>query len=235
MLLVLVALGIPSGVLTTVAGQGGGLALLLACSSLFGPRVALALTTPALLVGNLHRAGLFRRDVSRSVATQIGLGAVPGAIVGGLLAGLVPPLVVEVVMVALTLFAVARAAGLVPLLSARVLVPAGAVFGLLTGTAGGAGVLLAPLLLASGLTGASFVGTSAVVSVLTHLARLFAYGSTGLFRAEHAVPVLVLVAALLVGNALGERLRRRLSDDASRRLELVALVACVALSLALLR
>lgn len=235
MVLLLLVLGVPSGVLTTLAGQGGGLALLLACSALFGPHVALALTTPALLVGNLHRALLFRADVARGVALRLGLGAVPGAVVGSLLAEAVPPVFLETMLLVMTALAVARAAGLVPLFPARALVPAGAVFGALTGTSGGAGVLLAPLLLASGLSGASFVGTSAIVSVVTHSGRLLAYGSLGMFRAEHVLPVVALSAALLAGNVAGERLRRRLAERSQRRLELGALLVCAGLSVAQLR
>src|SRR5438045_2862535 len=133
---VLLALGIASGILTTLAGQGGGMALLLACSALFGPRFAIALTTPALLLGNLHRAALFR---------------------------------------------------------------------------------------------------AAVVPVLAHAARIVSYGAQGSFRTEHVAPALVLTAALLVGNAIGERLRIFLTDRATRRLELAALFACAGLSVAGLR
>lgn len=235
MIPVLILLGVPAGVLTTLAGQGGGLFLLLACSALHGPREALALTAPALLFGNLHRAVLFRRALARDVARRIALGAVPGAIVGGLASAVVPPLVLNLLLVVMTGAALARAAGLVPSLPARALIPAGAVVGALTGTSGGAGVLLSPLLLATGLGGAAFVGTSATVAVLTHAGRLLAYGSLGLLRLELALPVVALTAALFAGNAAGERLRRRLGERTTRALELGVLVVCAALSVAQVR
>ena len=58
MTLALAALGTIAGILTTLAGQGGGLFLLLAIAALVGPHEALAITAPALLLGNLHRAVL---------------------------------------------------------------------------------------------------------------------------------------------------------------------------------
>ena len=63
-----VFLGLLAGILTTIAGQGGGLMLLLACSSMLGPHAALAVTAPALLFGNLHRSILLRGHIDRSVA-----------------------------------------------------------------------------------------------------------------------------------------------------------------------
>lgn len=230
--LLLLGLGLPAGALTTVAGQGGGLFLLVACSAAFGPRTALALTAPAVLVGNLHRALLFRQHVARDVARPLVAGAVPGALVGGLASGVVSPLLIHAAMIAMTAFALARAAGVVPPPPVRALLPAGAVVGALTGTAGGAGALLSPLLLATGLSGAAFVGTSSVVAVATHAVRLAAYGSLGMFRAEHLVPILALTAAVLVGNAAGERLRRVLQDRTTRALELGVLVVCVLSSVA---
>jgi uncharacterized protein len=87
---VLLALGLAAGVLTSLAGQGGGLFLLIACSALHGPRVALAMTAPALLLGNLHRAWIYRRTVDRPIAWRMTLGGLPGAVLGGLVAGAMP-------------------------------------------------------------------------------------------------------------------------------------------------
>src|SRR5690242_12815639 len=105
MTFVLLALGIMAGVLTTIAGQGGGLFLLLASSVIVGPHAALAITSPALLFGNLHRAILYRRFVDRRVAVPMTLGAVPGAVGGGLLAGAMPPWLLNVLLVLLTILA----------------------------------------------------------------------------------------------------------------------------------
>src|SRR5262245_36184409 len=64
-------LGLAAGSLTTVAGQGGGLLLLLACSTLAGPHEALAITAPALLLGNLHRAVWLRAHINKSIALRM--------------------------------------------------------------------------------------------------------------------------------------------------------------------
>lgn len=232
MTLALGLLGLCAGVLTTLAGQGGGLFLLLVCSVLLGPRAALAITAPALLLGNLHRAVMFRRVIDRSVAARMLLGAVPGAFAGGFLAGKLPEWVLHALLVGITALSVARAREWLAFEVPRgALGPAGFVIGAMTGTSGGAGVLFAPLLLSSGLRGTAFVGTIATVAFATHVGRVVAYASNGLFTRSLAVPILVVAGAITLGNALGERARGRLSEATTLRLEYGVLVVCVGVSL----
>lgn len=231
MILALGLLGLSAGVLTTLAGQGGGLFLLLLCSVLLGPRAALAITAPALLIGNLHRAILFRRLIDRPVALRMILGAVPGAFVGGLLAGRLPEWGLHVLLVGITALSVARALGWVVFEVPRAaLGPAGFVVGAMTGTSGGAGVLFAPVLLSAGLRGTAFVGTIATVAFATHLGRVVAYASSGLFTRELLAPIIVVALAITLGNAVGERVRARLSASTTTRLEYGVLVVCVGVS-----
>jgi uncharacterized membrane protein YfcA len=228
-------LGVAAGVLTTLAGQGGGLLLLLACSALVGPHAALAVTTPALLFGNAHRAVLLRRAIDRRVAVRVVAGALPGALAGGLLAGAMPPVALKVLLALLTAIVIAKALGKLSFgLPVGALAPAGFVVGAMTGTAGGAGVLVAPVLLAAGLSGTAFVGTTATIAVAMHVGRVLAYGATGLFARELALPTLVVAVAITLGNAVAARARARtsLSARATTVLEHVVLAICAVLSVA---
>jgi len=167
------------------------------------------------------------------------LGGLPGSLVGGLLAGLMPEAMIDIIVVGMTALAIAKALGYVRFSVPRAaLAPAGFGIGAMTGTAGGAGVLLAPVLLSSGLTGATYVGTSAVVAVVTHLGRVAAYGTVGLFREGGAFVLtgaITLALAIFAGNALAERIRPSLSARAGIRIEYAVLVICVALSVARVR
>jgi uncharacterized protein len=204
----LLGLGLGAGVLTTIAGQGGGLLLLLACSALIGPHQALALTTPALLLGNLHRALLLRRSIEWPVALRMIGGAVPGALVGGLVATVTPVWALRVLLIVMTVLAVARAGGLLRFdLPTRALLPAGAIVGAMTGTSGGAGILFAPVLLSAGLSGRVFVATSSAIAFSTHTGRMLGYASRGLFSQNLIFPTIVVTIAILFGNGLGDRLR----------------------------
>ena len=91
----LVVLGVLAGGLTTVAGMGGGVMLVLALSLVASPVEALAITSPALLVGNLHRVAVGRRAIDRAVARPFVLGALPGSLLGGLVAVAVPPALLQ--------------------------------------------------------------------------------------------------------------------------------------------
>ncbi len=203
-----IALGLGAGILTTVAGQGGGLLLLLACAMMVGPHAALAITAPALLLGNVHRSFLLRRFIDRSVALRLVAGALPGALVGGFLAGGIPAWSLQVILVGISALAVAKALGWLSFtIHRRALVPAGILLGGTTGTAGGAGVLFAPVLLSAGLTGRVYVGTSAAVAVATHIGRVAGYASLGLFTRALVGPTVAVTLAIFVGNALGDRVR----------------------------
>ncbi|MBX3207714.1 MAG: TSUP family transporter [Labilithrix sp.] len=238
MTLVFLLLGLAAGVLTTIAGQGGGLLLLLACSALIGPHEALAITAPALLLGNLHRALLFRKYVDRPVAVRMIAGAVPGALAGGLLVGVTPAWALHGLLVVMTAAAIAKALGLVRFhVPRRALVPAGVVVGAMTGTSGGAGILFAPVLLSAGLTGKTFVATTSAVAVAAHVGRVAGYAGLGLFSRELIGPTLAVTAAIFAGNALGGRLHGLLTQDGTKTGRIVAieygtLVVCVALSVA---
>jgi uncharacterized membrane protein YfcA len=135
-------------------------------------------------------------------------GALPGALAGGMLVTAFPPWLVRVLLVLMTVLAVAKALGLVRFFVPRAaLVPAGLVIGGMTATAGGAGILSAPVLLSSGLTGRTFVGTSSVVAVATHLGRVAGYAGLGMFSRDLFAATVVVTISILIGNALGDRVR----------------------------
>ncbi len=229
----LVLLGVMAGALTTVAGLGGGMLLLLALAALRGPQEALAVTAPALLVGNLHRALLLRRAVRLPVALPLLVATLPGSLVGGLLLPVLPGSWVHGLMAAMTALAVARSLGGWGWTPPRAaLGPAGFGIGALAATSGGAGLLLGPLLLTTGLTGEAYVGTAAAVAVTMHLGRVVAYGAGGLLGHDTLAASGQLAVALLVGNALGQRVRGCIPAEIGGRVELGALVLSALLVLA---
>lgn len=228
-----VPLGILAGMLTTIAGLGGGILLQVALSLVLGPRVALAVTAPALLAGNLHRALHYRAHIDGSVARSFVLGALPGSLLGGTAAVMMPPAAMQALTLSMAALAVARHAGLwqwKP--TATVLIPASAGIGMVSATSGGAGLLVSPLLLSTGLTGERYVSTTAVAAVSMHAGRLVAYGAGGLVSAQTLAYSAVLTAAILVGNVLGARARKHLSVSLAPRIELGVLWVATALSLA---
>jgi len=225
-------LGLGAGALTTVAGFGGGLLLVLPLSAVADPRTALAITAPALLAGNLHRIWLLRAGIDWATALRFGAGAVPAAVVGGLLTVTLPDVVLSWLLLATAAFAVARELGWArwqP--SARALVPAGAGTGLLTATTGTGGLLLAPVLLATGLRGERFVATGAVIASAIHVTRIGTYGAGGMLDTGTLLASLLLAGGIVAGNLLGTRLRRVVTEATTMRVTWATLAVAMAFAL----
>jgi hypothetical protein len=233
MFLTLVLLGLLAGVLTTVAGMGGGSLLLLALSLVMDPKAALACTAPALLLSNAHRLYLYRTHLDRRVALSFAVGALPGSLVGGMLVSWVSPSLVRWAMLATTMLAIAQGQGLVRWRPpAAAIVPAGFLVGVVAATAGGAAVLVGPLLMATGLQGSRYVATVAACGVAMHIGRSTAYGASGLVTDTTLLHSAVLTATLMAGNLLGRRLRQSIPETTAARIELGSLLVCVTLALA---
>ncbi|AKT39242.1 sulfite exporter TauE/SafE family protein [Chondromyces crocatus] len=228
--------GVLAGALTTVAGVGGGMLLLLVLSLVMSPAEALAITAPALFIGNFHRAYRYWSDVDRRTAKAFALGAVPGSLIGGVLVSSIPSTVLAWLLAGSTALAVARALDLLHFQPPpALLTPAGFGIGAASATSGGAGLLLAPVLMATGLSGTAYVATGAAATTAMHAGRIFAYGASGLVTATTLAASAMLAASLLGGNLLGERARKHLNATRSRRIETTTLVLCVGLALLGLR
>jgi uncharacterized membrane protein YfcA len=232
-MVLLALLGLLAGVLTTIAGMGGGLFLLMALGLVYGPHVALAVTTPALLVSNLHRGWLFRADVQWPLVKLIAMGVIPGAILGALVLPGLPDWVVAALFTASTVFALLRSTGRVKFdPKPRWITAYSFAIGGLAATSGGAGMLIAPLILASGATGSRYVATVAFGAVAMHAARVIGYGSVGILVPAHLVDAAVILCGLLLGNVVGRRLRGRIGAATERRVELGALLVANAFAIA---
>lgn len=198
--------------------------LVIALSVLKSAREALVVTTPALLLSNLHRAWLLRAAIDRRTAAAFALGAVPFAIVGGLVVPAIPERALSILLVASTLLVLARSRGLVTIRAHRGMVaPAGAAIGALAATAGGAGMLVGPLYLSLGLSGVAYVGTVAISAVALHLGRVVGYGVSGVLTIADLPSAAALLAGLILGNLVAHRLRGRLSPAAEGRIEVASL------------
>lgn len=228
----LVPMGLAAGLVTTVAGLGGGMLLLAGLAYLEGPMAALALTAPALLVGNLHRVWLFRDHLDRRILKIVATASFLGALVGGLLATALPAWLLSLCIVGAVSLALSRAAGLwqwAP--PVRWLAPAGVVGGIVSATSG-AGVVTGSLLWAAGLTGATYVATASASAAAMHLARSAAYGVGGEVTLAGLAASMLLAASIAAGNLGGRSLRDRVSKTLSRRAEIAVLGVCAVVSVA---
>ena len=226
-----ITLGLAAGALSTVAGMGGGMMLVLALSLTADPLFALSSTTPALLLSNVHRAWLYRSALDRRVAGAFALGVVPGALAGALVAVALPEGVLPWILLGVSLLAVARGLGWIRVeTNAKTLAPAGAASGGLAALSGAG--LVGPILFAVGLRGDVFIATASASAVAMHLARAVGYGAGGLFSGAMISTVALLTVGLVAGNLLGRAIRARLEEKHTARLGYAVMAILVVLALA---
>jgi uncharacterized protein len=229
---ILLILGLAAGSITTVAGIGGGMLLVLVLAMTRDPVTALAITAPALFLGNIHRLIMFRRSIDTTIVRKFVIGALPGAVLGAIFAAALPPSFIRWTLAAMVGVSILTAWRMPTLqLNRGVMLPAGVFIGGLTGTSGGAGILTAPVLLAMNLSGEAFVATiSACVSVM-HVGRFVGYGAAGFITPGVLADSAVVAVAILAGNFCGKRLRPLTQRIPGRTLEYSVLVACATFAL----
>lgn len=225
-------IGLTAGVVTTVAGLGGGTLTVLSLALLLDPLSALVISAPALTLGNGHRLWMYRRHVNGAIARRLIAGVVPGSLLGGLVATQLPGSLIQWMMGGMALLALVRALGLVQGTVPRPWLPAiGALLGGLNATSGATGPLTGALLQSMGLYQVEYIATLGSLAVALHGARLLGYGLGGAVSGEQLVLGVVLAAAVAVGNLLGDRLRRWMGDARQRLAQQAALFATLSLAL----
>jgi uncharacterized membrane protein YfcA len=102
--------------------------------------------------------------------------------------------------------------------------------GFASATSGGGGLLAGPALMSSGLSGRAYPATGAVGAAVIHIARGAAYGAAGVMD-ERALLLGGLAAACIpLGNLLGERMRDRIGEKGTERVELGTVAVCAVLA-----
>ena len=226
-------LGILGGALTTVAGMGGGLTMVVVLSLFVSPVEAFAITAPALLVGNAHRIRMYRDQVPWAEVKPLVLGAIPAAIAGGLVATALPDAVLRGLIVLVAGLALARVVFKLSVSPGRGWNGlAGGLAGFVSATTGGGGVIMGPFLLSRGLTGRAYVATGACTAVAIHLFRVISYHAGGAATWRTLGLGAALAALLALGNLVGDRVRRAMGPTQQTRLQVGVMVVCVGLALA---
>jgi uncharacterized membrane protein YfcA len=222
--------GVGAGVLSTLAGQGGGLVALLALSAAMGPREALVLTAPGLAVANIHRAWLYRRSIDRALVRRMLAPILVASGLVGALAVRAPAGLLRALLVIATALALAKAVGWLRFtVSPALFAPAGAAIGAFGACSGGAGLLLSPVLVSAGLEGEAFVATTQVLALGLNSGRMVGYFAGGSLTAKVLPMATALLLALLVGNSLGHAVRGWLDKKQLRTIELGTMALATAL------
>ena len=187
-------------IMAGLSGIGGGMLLALAIAPVVGVKPLVPIVAVAMFVNHLFRVSAFRRSVQWRTALLMSAAAVPATVLGAVVYVALPAKAVAIVIGGFVLiFVVARrfvgqqAWRLSPLGLAGV----ATVFGVLSGATVGSGMIIVPVLLGHGLSGATLIGTDAVLGLAVIMAKTATFGSLDILTPA------VLIFGITMGVASG--------------------------------
>lgn len=180
-LVILAAFG--TAMFHAVSGFAGGLLLSVCLAPILGVKAVIPVVSVALIISNSSRLWLFRHAVNWRVYRAVMITALPAIIIGAYIYVYLP---VSIIAIMLGVFLILS----IPLrrylkkhdfkVGLRGLTMVGGVFGLMAGTAIGAGLLLGPFLLGAGVVGEGLVGMIAAIGLTVNMTKILVFGSTAL-------------------------------------------------------
>jgi uncharacterized membrane protein YfcA len=88
----------------------------------------------------------------------------------------------------------------------------GAVFSFLSALLGSVGPIMIPFFLAYGLVKGALIGTEALATVVMHVTKLVAYGSTAILTSHSVTVGLGLGLIMIFGSLIGKKILDRLPE-----------------------
>ncbi|HEY9722022.1 MAG TPA: sulfite exporter TauE/SafE family protein [Oscillatoriaceae cyanobacterium] len=220
----LILAGMAAGLISTIAGLGGGILLVAGLSPFLPPALVIGTTAPALLIGNASRAWFLREGIDWGLVARFSLLAVPCALGASLLAPHLPAALLRRAIAALVLVFFVRMLKPkekpAPARNGGTVFFAGALAGSVSGLTGGAGFLALPILARFPLSPVQLVATETTCMALIHLTKSVCFGAVG--SAPWPMSA-ALALGVVLGNALGRRVLATLPRELFRRLLLGAM------------
>jgi uncharacterized membrane protein YfcA len=204
-----------------VTGFGGGVILIPFLIWLVGPKEAVPIVSVAASLAAISRLGLSWRQICWPVVGWMALGAVPFNALASYLFVLAPPAVLTRILGVLILFLVLYRHtpwGRTKSISSRQFFFVGAGTSIIDGFLGAPGPVRAPFLLAYGLTGAAYVGTSAIMVLIGQLPKVVVYGTNELMSSQVLVIGGLLGLVGFLASYLGSWVAKRASPRVFRLL-----------------
>ena len=186
--LVLVALAAFSTALFhSVAGFAGALLLSVLLAPLIGIRAVVPVVAFAMIISNINRIFLFRDAIDWKAYRAIMMTGLPGIIAGAIVYLYLPVKAIAIVMGCFLLISI-------PLrrvfkkrnytVGYRGLSAVGVVYGLISGTVFGGGMILGPFFLGAGIVGQSLVGVVAALGLTLNITKSIVFGAGSLLDQE---------------------------------------------------
>ena len=191
----------------SVAGFAGALLLSVLLAPLIGIRAVVPVVAFAMIISNINRIFLFRDAIDWKAYRAIMVTGLPGIIAGAIVYLYLPVKAIAIVMGCFLLISI-------PLrrvfkkrnytVGYRGLSAVGVVYGLISGTVFGGGMILGPFFLGAGIVGQSLVGVVAALGLTLNITKSIVFGAGSLLDQE-LISLGVLVGVCTIpGGMLGK-------------------------------
>jgi len=206
--LVLVAIAAFSTALFhSVAGFAGALLLSVCLAPLIGIREVVPVVAFAMIISNINRIFLFRDAIDWKAYRAIMITGLPGIVVGAVVYLYLPVKAIAIVMGCFLLISI-------PLrrvfkkrnykVGYRGLSAVGIVYGVISGTVFGGGMILGPFFLGAGIVGQSLVGIVAALGLTLNITKSIVFGAGSLLDSELISLGLLVGVCTIPGGMLGK-------------------------------
>ena len=190
----------------SVSGYAGGLILAICIAPVIGVKAVVPVLALSLLISHTSRAWAFRGGFQWPIYRDVMVTAIPGILLGASVYSVLP---IGWIAVVLGLFFLSAA----PLrrlmqraefeVGRKSLMAAGVPFGVLSGAAIGAGMILAPFFLGAGLAGEALLGTMAAVAFTVNVLKTLVFSGFSVLTWDLAVAGAAIGACTVPGNLTG--------------------------------
>jgi uncharacterized membrane protein YfcA len=232
-LLVIAASAFAAGTCSGMTGFGGGLLLPPILAPIIGVQHVVPVLSLSMLMTNAHRLWLYRQHADLKLIGAVLLTLVPAVVIGTTIYLALPERVISIVLGCFLLLSIPVGRFLVRRkvrLGTMGVSIAGGVFGIISGTTPGAGMLMVPILLGAGLAGEAFLATDASISIAVNLTKAVMFNRLGGLPLDLLVVGLIIGLSTIPGNYAARWILRRTSLRLhARLLEIIVLIGGLSL------
>jgi uncharacterized membrane protein YfcA len=219
--LLVLFIGVISGVVSGVIGTGASIMLLPALALCFGPKQAVPIMAVAAIVGNISRVILWRQDINWKAFFAYSVTGVPAAAFGAQTLWSLKATWIDIVLGTFFLLMIpyrhwAKSRNFT--LSVWQLAVAGILVGYLTGIVLSTGPLTIPIFSAYGLLKGPLLSTEAAASFVIYLSKTITFKAIGGLPLSVVLKGVVIGLSLAAGVSIGKFITLKISMTTFQRL-----------------
>jgi len=191
----------------SVAGFAGALLLSVCLAPLIGVRAVVPVVALAMIISNSNRILLFRNQIDWKAYRAIMITGLPGIVVGAVIYLYLPVKAIAMVMGCFLLLSIPLRRVLKKRnysVGYRGLSVVAIVYGVVSGTVFGGGMILGPFLLGAGIVGQGLVGIVAALGLTLNITKTIVFGAGSLLDREMISLGLVVGICTIPGGLLGK-------------------------------